>query len=122
MTDRVLVLCAHPDDESMAIGGTIARHVRSGDAVSIVAFADGVASRGNSSAAIKERHSQFRAACKILGTEDVWAHQYADNMMDNVPLLTVVKHIETHIERFKPTIVYMHWIGDLNVEDRKSVV
>jgi len=116
MTERILVLVAHPDDETFGMGGTIARHVRSGEPVSIVAFADGVGSRGNNKEAIEERHGMFRRACKILGTEDVWPHQYADNQMDNLPLLQIVKHIEIHLARFKPTIVYTHWIGDLNVD------
>lgn len=117
MTDRVLVLAAHPDDETFGCGATIARHVLSGDAVSVVAFADGLASRGGvTSASIKERHGMFRRACKTLGTEDVWIHQYADNQMDTLALLQVVKHIEQHLERFKPAVVYTHWKGDLNVD------
>ncbi len=124
MTERVLALVAHPDDETLGCGATLASHVRSGDEVAVVCFADGVASRfkgggmGAFAAAAKERHGQFRAACKILGTQNVFIHQYADNSMDNVPQLQVVNHIEIHLERFKPTIVYTHHGGDLNVDHR----
>lgn len=117
MTERVIAFCAHPDDESVGPGATLARHCAAGDAVSIVVFADGLASRGGvTSANIALRHGMCRRACKILGTEDVWLHQYADNMMDNMPLLDVVNHIEIHLKRFSPTIVYTHWRGDLNVD------
>ena len=119
MTDRILVFAAHPDDESLGCGATIAKHVKAGDPVSIVVFADGLASRGGvTTENIKLRHGAYRRACKILGTEDVWIHQYADNMMDNVPLLDIVKHVEIHLNRFKPTIVYTHWSGDINVDHR----
>lgn len=118
-SERVLVLAAHPDDETFGCGATIAKHSAAGDAVSIVVFADGLAARGGVTPEnIKLRHGMFRRACKILGTEDVWLHQYADNMMDNVPLLQVVKQIEIHLQRFKPTTVYTHWRGDLNVDHR----
>jgi len=68
--------------------------------------------------AVKQRHQQFRLACGELGTNDVWIHAYEDNQMDKLPLLTVVNHLETHIDRFKPSIVYAHWNGDLNVDHR----
>ena len=118
MTERVLVLAAHPDDESLGVGATLAKHAKAGDAISIVAMADGVASRGLGTQAAQARRLQYRRACKILGTEDVWIHQYADNEMDNLPLLTIVKHLEIHLDRFKPTIVYTHWRTDLNVDHR----
>ena len=119
VTDRVLCIVAHPDDETLGCGATIAKHARAGDAVSIVTLADGLASRGAvTSEAIKARHGMLRRACKILGTEDVWIHQYADNQMDTLALLQVAQHIETHIARFKPTVVYTHWKGDLNVDHR----
>ena len=115
--ERVLCVVAHPDDETLGMGATIHKHTQAGDALSIVAFADGLASRGGvTTANIKLRHGMFRRACAILGTEDVWQHQYADNQMDTLAMLQVVKHVEVHIERFKPTMIYTHWIGDLNVD------
>lgn len=94
--------------------------------MSIVCMADGVGSRVGGAGLVpagfqkakNERHGMYRRACKILGTEDVWIHQYADNQMDSLPLLIIVKHIEVHVDRFKPTVVYTHWRGDLNVDHR----
>lgn len=114
-----MAIVAHPDDETFGPGATLAKHCAAGDAVSVVVFADGLASRGGvTQANIALRHGMCRRACKILGTEDVWLHQYADNMMDNLPLLDVVKHVEIHLKRFSPTVVYTHWRGDLNVDHR----
>lgn len=120
MTERVLCVAAHPDDETLGCGATLAKHAAAGDAISIVALADGVASRGNSPAAFKERHAQFRQACNILGSDDVWPHQYRDNQMDGITLLHVVNQIELHIARFKPTVVYTHHNGDLNIDHRQT--
>lgn len=118
MAERVICFAAHPDDETFGCGATLAKHIKDGDEVSVVVFADGIGSRGFSTDLVKERHGMFRRACKIIGTENVWIHQYADNQMDNLPLLDVVKHVEVHISRFSPTVVYTHWRGDLNIDHR----
>jgi LmbE family N-acetylglucosaminyl deacetylase len=115
---RVLAVVAHPDDESLGCGATLAKHIAAGDAVSVLVLADGVSSRGFSVERIKERHGQCRAACKLLGTEDVWIHAFPDNQMDKLPLLQVVQHVELNINRFKPDVVYTHDASDLNVDHR----
>ncbi|MBT7757074.1 MAG: PIG-L family deacetylase, partial [Rhodospirillaceae bacterium] len=42
---NVLVIAAHPDDEILGCGATMARHARDGDAVDIVIVAEGATSR-----------------------------------------------------------------------------
>jgi LmbE family N-acetylglucosaminyl deacetylase len=119
MTERVLCVAAHPDDESLGCGATLAKHAAAGDHIAIVIFADGLASRGGvNSENIKLRHGMARRACKTLGTDDVYLHQYADNMMDNVPILDVIRQVEVHVNRVKPTIIYTHSAHDMNVDHR----
>jgi len=124
MKEKILCISAHPDDETFGCGGTLARHANDGDSIGVIAMADGIASRGGVTAAnIEKRHGAFRRACATLGgrreeNNYVFPHQFADNMMDNVALIEAVRYIERHVAAFKPTIVYTHGQGDLNVDHR----
>ena len=43
--NQILVVAAHPDDEVLGCGGTIARHAYSGDQVRVLIVAEGSPSR-----------------------------------------------------------------------------
>ena len=43
--NTIIVFAAHPDDEVLGCGGTMARHVSNGDEVHVVLFGKGIASR-----------------------------------------------------------------------------
>ena len=45
MKKRVLVSIAHPDDEVLGCGGTIAKHISKGDEVFCICMTDGVGAR-----------------------------------------------------------------------------
>jgi N-acetylglucosamine malate deacetylase 1 len=116
----VLVVAAHPDDEVLGCGGTIARHCAAGDRVAVLILADGVTSRGNIAPAdLKERQSAARNANAILGVQDVTLLAYPDNRMDEVVLLDVVKDVEQLIARCQPDTIYTHHAGDVNIDHRR---
>lgn len=121
MNKKVLVVAAHPDDEVLGCGGTIARHVAAGQDVSIVFLSDGVSSREinqNSQIAIEERRNAAANAHAVLGVGSATYFNFPDNMMDSIPLLDIVKPLEELIHRLKPEIVYTHHSGDLNIDHR----
>jgi LmbE family N-acetylglucosaminyl deacetylase len=117
---RVLVVAAHPDDEVLGVGGTIARHASLGDEAFILILGEGVMSRGvkgeDGEQALAGLHRSAALAAGILGAELLDVVGLPDNRMDGVDLLDVVKHVEAAIEQVKPEIVYTHHGGDLNVD------
>ena len=94
LNERVLIVVAHPDDEALGCGGTIARHVASGDLVHVCFLTDGVGARGDDAGAVARRNAAARQAVAILGGSEPAFHAFPDNRLDRVDLLTVVKTVE----------------------------
>lgn len=117
---NVLVIAAHPDDEALGCGGTIAAHVARGDAVHTVFLTDGVGARGNEadSDASQRRRDACSAAGKALGIASTQHFDFPDNRLDTVALIDVTQALESVIARLSPQIIYTHHSNDLNVDHR----
>jgi LmbE family N-acetylglucosaminyl deacetylase len=113
---KIMVIAAHPDDEVLGCGGTIARHAAEGDEVHIVFLADGETSR--TMAAKRNRNMAALAASKILGAQPPVFFDWNDQMLDTVPLLRITQGIEEQIAKIKPDVAYIHHAGDLNLDHR----
>jgi len=113
----VLVVAAHPDDEVLGCGGTIAWHVGKGDEVHVLFMTDGVSSRDLLSNESKyERNKSAYQSCEVLGAQKPNFLGFPDNRMDTVGLLDVIKEIEKVIDQIQPLIIYTHHGGDLNID------
>ncbi len=117
----VLVIAAHPDDEVLGCGGTMARLAREGHEVRVAILGEGITSRYDARSEadrdlIVALHGRSRKANMLLGAREVTIGTLPDNRFDTVPLLDVVKQIERLIEAFRPEVVYTQHGGDLNID------
>jgi LmbE family N-acetylglucosaminyl deacetylase len=110
--NKALIVVAHPDDEALGCGATIAKHTKNGDKVQVVFVADGFSSREVGS----NRCNSAKNASKILGCISPIFFEFSDNKLDTIALLDIIKKIEQVIESFQPSIIYTHHFGDLNVD------
>lgn len=121
----VLVVAAHPDDEVLGCGGTIARHAEEGDEVHVLIVAEGATSR------YKQDNDQTfddelsllsnaaHVAGQILGAKSVELLSLPDNRLDSLDRLCLIKKIEEYVNYFKPGVVYVHHSGDVNIDHRR---
>lgn len=120
----VLVIAAHPDDEVLGCGGTVARLAAEGREVQIAILVEGLTSRDDQRDAVKHAaalaglKSTARHVASLLGARALHSFDLPDNRLDTVAMLDVVKICESLIQRIQPTVVLTHHAGDLNVDHR----
>ncbi len=115
-----LIIAAHPDDEVLGCGGTIAKFSSSGIKVKVVFLADGISSRTDDSQTdldeLRRRRAACEKACLILGSEPPIFCDFPDNKMDTISLLSIVKVIENLILEYQPETLLTHHAGDVNID------
>ena len=121
MTNTVLVIAAHPDDEVLGCGGAIARHTALGDQVHVLFMADGETSRTSLVKDLEEkRRHAAQGAMDVLGVGERIFLDWPDNRLDTIPMLDLVQSIEPVIMRLCPDIIYTHFDGDLNIDHQQT--
>lgn len=113
---RLMAVLAHPDDESLGVGGTLARYAADGVRVSLVTATRGQAGRFHGLAPGTEghpgrealaalRHAELRAAASTLGVVSLEVLSYVDGQLSEAPSGQVVGDIAEAIRRERPDVV-----------------
>lgn len=111
----VLCVAAHPDDEILGVGGTLALHAAAGRKVIIVILSEGEKEKKDGPPNLRRRESALEAA-KILKAERVVFHDFPDQRLDTLPLIELIHPLEEILEKYHPGIVYTHHAGDANTD------
>ena len=123
---RILVIAAHPDDELLGCGGTIAKLLSKGCAFKIIFIGEGSSCRFHdpscegAQAAIAKRNKCAKDALNSLGVSDYEFNDLLCGRLDQTPIIEINKIIERAIRSFAPDTVFTHYHGDSN-NDHKIV-
>lgn len=115
-TPRMLAVLAHPDDESLGVGGTLAKYASEGVDVFVLTATrgDGGRFRGYSPGDPQHpgplelaniREAELRAAASALGIGEVSILNYRDQSLDRANPREAVANIVEHIRRVQPDVV-----------------
>ncbi len=123
--ETILAIVAHPDDEIIGIGGTLSRHAAGGDKVHVLILGDGKSSRSNTykkldKTVVEKSEQETKRALACLGIKSYYKEDLPDNRFDSVDMLDIAKKISGYVNKIKPTIVYTHHPGDLNVDHQRT--
>ena len=115
-TRKLMAVLAHPDDECLGLGGTLATYASAGVDVSLVTATRGDRGRYRGVPAGDDRHpgaealahireAELRAAAAVLGVRDVSLLDYHDQDLDGAPPRRVIADISAHLRRVRPDVV-----------------
>ena len=109
---RLLAVLAHPDDESLGFGGTLARYASEGIETYLVTATRGEAGRfgslGKSADPLevgRVREGELHAAASVLGVSEVSILGFPDSAVDKVSHSIAIRTIASHIRRIQPDII-----------------
>ena len=117
---KVLVIAAHPDDEVLGMGGTIAKLVKDGATVDVLIVTDGSSSQYRDSdhlaVIIEAKKKETRNCADILGVRDIYYGELPDMKLDTTPHIRINQVIEEVIDKVQPDAVFTHFWGDVNCD------
>jgi N-acetylglucosamine malate deacetylase 1 len=105
MPRRVLVIAAHPDDETLGVGGTIAKHSGSGDTVKVLVISGHLPplyTRADYETTVKEAARAF----EVLGVAESQFLEIPTGTIGAQPVGSVNAQITKVIEDFRPELVF----------------
>ncbi|MEG3637834.1 PIG-L deacetylase family protein [Magnetococcus sp. PR-3] len=119
---RLLVVAAHPDDEVLGCGATVAKLQHQGWQATLVLMTQGVGGRAESADALDEHHRAAQQqlaverdnAARQLGFEQVISFDFPDNRMDTVAKADIAHQVAHVVAQVKPDLVFTHHPGDYN--------
>ena len=115
-TPRLMAVLAHPDDESLGVGGTLAKYASEGVEVFLLTATRGESGRYRGhraghqehpgpAALAKIREAELRAAASVLGVREVSVLGYPDRLLDRANPRDAIAVIAGHLRRVRPDVV-----------------
>ena len=114
---KVLVLCAHPDDETLGCGGTILKHVAAGDEVTWVVVTQAHEPHWNAETIDRKGAEVERVAAEYELARHVRLG-FASSRLDMTPRADLIGAVHGVVEEVRPATVYVVHPGDVHADHR----
>lgn len=107
-----MAVLAHPDDESLGLGGSLAKYAAEGIRTHVLTATRGQSGRYGDGdthpgpdALGRIREAELRAAVKALGVGGLTLLDHVDGKLDQVPAKEIIAEIATHLREVRPHVV-----------------
>ena len=113
--NKILVLGAHPDDETLGVGGTILKAHSNNSTVDVLIATDGASSQyAGDSKKQSLRSDYFSSACEILKINKIFQLDFPDMRLDTIPHIDLNMQITDIIQKGNYNTIFIHHPHDIN--------
>lgn len=120
---RVLVVAAHPDDEVLGVGGTVAKLSDEGIECHLLIVTDGSSAQYRDREDLQDilaaKKAETKLCADILGFKSIRYGELPDMRLDVTPHIQINQIIEDAIEELQPDAVFTHFWGDVNMDHQQ---
>ena len=118
MSEKILVVAPHPDDETLGCGGTILKHKNSGDQICWLIVTNMHSGDRWLEKQVKTRQEEIRQVSKMYGFKKTFKLDFPTTKLDSIPTNELVAKITEVIKEVEPTIVYLPHHGDIHTDHK----
>jgi LmbE family N-acetylglucosaminyl deacetylase len=115
----ILAVMAHPDDEVLGCGATLAKMATAGHSVH-ACFLSGNADARNAHPGSAAIRAQAHAAQQALGIQQPIFGSFPNIKLNTVPHLDLVRYVEDVMRTVQATILFTHHPADVNDDHRHT--
>ena len=112
---KVLVISAHPDDETLGCGGALLKHKADGDALFWIIVTQPHGPQW-SAKIIKRKEREIDRVSEAYGIKKYFKLRFLATKLDKVPQVDLIDRIRTAISKIKPELVYLVHGGDIHTD------
>jgi LmbE family N-acetylglucosaminyl deacetylase len=115
---KVIIISAHPDDETLGAGGTILKHKKMGDEISWLIVTDVFESEGFSKERVLSRKQEIEKVSKLYSFNFVYNLGYPTMKLNDTILFELINKISHIFQELKPEIIYVMNRSDAHSDHR----
>jgi len=118
MSENVLVVATHPDDETLGCGGVLLKHKNHGDKIYWLIMTNIHVENGWADEVVSQSQNEIAQVSKIYGFEKVVQLDFSTTMLDTVPYRDIVGKVSDIIQDIKPSVVYLPNQSDIHTDHK----
>lgn len=116
MNKKILVVAPHPDDETLGCGGTILKHIASGDQVYWLIITNISSELGWDTDKVKKRQSEISEVAEMYQFRKVYKLDFPTTRLDELPMGEIIGKVSDVVNEVKPDTVYVNNRSDVHTD------
>jgi LmbE family N-acetylglucosaminyl deacetylase len=115
---KVIVISAHPDDETLGVGGTLLKHKAIGDELVWIIVTGVFENTGYSDERVKSRQLEIEKVSSMFGFSKVFQLGYPTMQIDSSTLVDMIPKFSNIFSENQPEIIYTMNRSDAHSDHR----